>query len=179
MKNLVVVFLLLELTSYVAYGQTDQTIDLEPVITSINKSLSIAQRDLKNHGIVLFSGSVTLEVSKEKSVGGKLKLFVKAGAKWERGNSATITYNYEYPIQLDKQGIVEDKLADLIVAAGQTYKSSSSITGLQKASFETVLSVWISKSASGGIDFELFGLGAETSGDYNKKVFHKIKLKFI
>ena len=151
-------------------------LELDAVIKSINNSLSIAQARFE--GVTLNDGSITLQTTSTKAAGGGFKLFVRAEKRWSKGTSNSVTYKYKKPDTKDVKTDVQDKLALIIISAAEQYKTSTSITGLEKDGFEVVLSLSITNISALGIEFEIFGVGFDANADFDKTVFHSITLSF-
>ena len=152
--------------------------DIDAVVKQINKSLSLAQGSL--NGITLQGGSVTLETIATQSGGGGFKIFVKASRKWQKEASSSVTYNFSKPgvSALEISADQPDQLAEIIKQTTEQFKKTMTIDGLVKESFEVEISLSIKKVTELGVEFELFDVGFDVGGDMEKRVFHKITLKF-
>jgi len=177
MKNYLtnsILFIFLMTFSQLAYSQEE--LEFDKVVSTINTSLEEAQAKLSN--VRLKSASVSLSVTKNKEGGGGFKIFGKGKAKWSKENTSSITLNY-IEIKSNKQkSLTTSTLTQLIIEAAKAYKETRNITGLQKDNFIVDLSIAISKSAGGGVEFELFGIGFDASGEKGKSAVHKITLVF-
>jgi len=171
-KMLLVSFTLL--CTSLAYGQ--DTLDFNKVVKEINQSLEQAQQELID--VELTSASVTLSVIEASAKGGGFKIFGKGSAKWSKENSSSITFNYESIEASSEKSFVKAGLTDIIINATKAYKETKEITGLSKKDFNIELSFSIKKADSGGVEFELFGIGFDASGERSKNAVHKIKLTF-
>jgi len=162
------------LSSNLSFGQ--DTLSFQNVVNQINESLEQAQKELV--GIELKSASVTLSVVASSEKGAGFKIFGKGSAKWSKENSSTVTLNFkEIPASNKKSGITS-ALTQTIINAAEAYKETKNITGLTKEDFDVELSFSASRTGIAGVEFELFGIGFDASGERGKSAVHKINLTF-
>lgn len=62
--------------------------------------------------------------------------------------------------------------------AAEQYKKAIPVGTLVKDDFQVEIAFSLRKNTSGGIDFEIFGVEVEGSGELESTVFHKIALTF-
>lgn len=181
MKTITIATLLmgvLGLTSPHVYAQTDKDdVPVNLVIEKINNSLSLAQGSLS--GVSLEGGSVTLQTTYVKSVGGGIKFFVRAKKNRSQESSTAYAYHFAKPSATKAISPPSDGLTEILSDAAAQYVSMKSITGLVKDSFEVEVSFVVMRETDGGIEFKLFDVvELEGGGKLSKKDAHTIKLKF-
>lgn len=158
-------------------GDAPPELALDAVIQYINESLLIANDQLPNE-VTLVEGSITLQTTYNKEVGGGFKLFVRAARRWSKESSNSVTFNYKKPEKDEIKINRQDQLATVIVDAVNQYQKSLAITGLDKNGFQIELSLSITNVTDLGLEFEIFGVGFEAGANFEKTVFHKIALSF-
>lgn len=180
MKTKVILLFLLSILCIKASAQeANNVLPLDSIVQLINRSLMEAQADLE--GTTLTAATITLQVVQAKEGGGGFKLFAKASGKWSKEYSSSITYSYkEIPEPTEKSLVkFENNLTKSISSAALEFKNSTmAISGLKKDSFTIEIAFAVKKAGGGGIEFEIFGIGLDISGEGSNKASHKIKLVF-
>ncbi|WAC42234.1 trypco2 family protein [Pedobacter sp. SL55] len=158
-----------------------ETFELKEIVSLINNSLEKASKELDvSMQPKLQSAEITLSTIYNKTGGGGFKIIAKASKKWQLERSTTLTFSYE---KNNNKGLLtlsfEVHLKDAVVAASQQWAGASTgVTGLSKKEFSVELSFSLKKSGSGGVEFEVWGIGIDASVDVDKTVAHKVKLTF-
>jgi hypothetical protein len=153
-----------------------ETVELKDVIERINAALAEAQKSPE--AASLLSATIKLETAYDKSGGGGFKVFAKASRKWAKGASSSVTYKYSTPITITSLESKNDELVAIIKDAAKNFKNNSSIAGLEKDKFEIEIAFSVTKTSSAGVEFEVYGVGVDISGDSERKVAHTITLEF-
>lgn len=162
-----------------------ETMALDSVVSEVNKALSLSSEDLRMNGLVISEAEVTLKTIRSTEGGGGFKLFVKASKKWGLEKASSITYSYERPETL--MALTFDKgKADLHAAlrkaieeaATQWSRTTTEINGLDKDSFKVEISFGVTRSTSGGVEFEVWGVGVELDGAKERTASHSVTLTF-
>lgn len=189
MKNLILVALCLVGNFLFSQKQklSTNTYPLEDMITTINNSLSNAKSNLKDSTIEIQKAEIALETSYDTSAGGEFKLFVKASKKWQLQKANTIKYVYEKSsianLKSDNKKNLfhsfEDNLTKAIVkAATQWLQTKRLVNGLDRSEFSVEISFMVKKITSAGVEFEIWGLGADIGGEYENSAVHTVTLTF-
>jgi hypothetical protein len=183
-KILLIICLMVSLPSF---SQTEKsrkdTFPLEQVIKVINNSLVKATDSI---GSKLKGAKITLATTYDKSGGGGLKFFVKAGKEWENTKTISMSFEFEKPkktIQLvesiNKSGDFEENLFNAIIDASNQWQNISNfVTGLDKKEFTVEISFIAKSKTTGGIEFEIWGIGVDGAATYEKTLGHTISLTF-
>lgn len=174
-NNLIIPFIILmAFSSQFAFGQ--DTLNFQTVVNQINESLEQAQKELV--GIELKSASVTLSVIASSQKGAGFKIFGKGSAKWSKENSSSVTLNFKKIPASTKKSFITSALTQTIINAANAYKETKDIKGLSKEDFNVEISFSASRTGTAGVEFELFGIGFDGSGERGKSAVHKINLTF-
>lgn len=160
----------------------ENELSLDVIIGIINNSFSISNESLERSNFIIKSAEVTLKTIYDRTGGGELKLFVKAGKKWELEKASTITYKYERGRTDTRDKGVDDfqqNLSAIIInAANQVKGVQEKIRGLSKKSFTIELSFGITNTTSSGVTFDVWGIGVDSGIDFEKTVSHSVSLTF-
>ncbi|WP_336702885.1 hypothetical protein [Chryseobacterium indologenes] len=189
MKNLIL--LLLCLFGNLLFAQTTEssptTYPLKSMISIINNSLSRASADLEGRKIEIKNAEIALSTTYDAKGGGEFKLFVKATKKWQLEKATTVKFNYAKTSLANlksgpkKNGIqsFENNLTKAIVkAATQWIDTKDVITGLEKNEFSVEISFMIKNITALGVEFEIWGVGADIGGEYENSAVHTVTLTF-
>lgn len=198
MKHLLLLLLTLALNSSMLLAQEESySIDLDSIITVINRSLDLAKERIKKDSIELnlTGAKINLKTLYSKEKSGGFKLFVKGDVNIQNAQSHSVTYNYsfptkskvfhenEYQIFMDfnlSQGL--DSLNDLsnaiVDAAKQWHNTTVKIGDLEQANYTVEIVFAIKKEESGGISFDLFGIEFGGGTKKSDSIFHSVELSF-
>ena len=77
-----------------------------------------------------------------------------------------------------KETFEEHLTKAIVTAAKQWSLSSGTILGLSKEKYNVEVSFMVKKSTGGGIEFEIWGIGADLSVDSENSAVHTVSLTF-
>ncbi|MBF6643917.1 hypothetical protein [Chryseobacterium indologenes] len=194
MKKLFLIILLI-VSNLATAQKTSKTIPLDSMIEIINGCMINANTQLSKRGfplkkVEIKSAEISLTTSYDASGGGEFKLLVKAGKRWELEKTNTMKFVFEKIEKSEKSGQksfpdlqnkikFEKSLTNAIIsAADQWQNSTQSITGLSKSEFSVEISFMVKETTSAGIEFEIWGIGVDSSADYENSAVHTIALTF-
>ena len=178
--------LLLSLQTLMAQEKKDETLPLNTIIAIINNSLDSASERLEAYPLNISTAEISLKTSYSKSVTGGFTFLVKASHGLTLDKATTMKFTYKKPTDNEKaiqkinnERFIQANLTDAIVdAAIQWQKADEVLGGLPKNKFSVELSLIVKKTTGAGFEFELWGVGAETGGDYSNNAVHTISLTF-
>lgn len=188
MKKLILILTVaFQSLTFFAQAEEKETIPLEAMITIINNSLDKANEQLSTTALDIRTAEITLKTSYDKSGGGGFKIFVKASKKWELEKANTMKFVYEKADKINKKSVeffnnekvFEQNLTDAIVsAANQWQKTTATVEGLSKSKYSVDISFMVKNITTAGIEFEIWGVGLDVGGDYEKTAVHTVSLTF-
>ena len=187
--------MLLIVSNLATAQKTSKTIPLDSMIEIINGCMINANAQLSKRGfplkkVEIKSAEISLTTSYDASGGGEFKLLVKAGKRWELEKTNTMKFVFEKIEKSEKSGQksfpdlqnkikFEKSLTNAIISAvDQWQNSTQSITGLSKSEFSVEISFMVKETTSAGIEFEIWGIGVDSSADYENSAVHTIALTF-
>jgi hypothetical protein len=186
-KSISILTLLLGTLTLFAQQDKNETFPLEAMIAVVNNSLEKANERLSATSLDIKTAEITLKTSYDKSGGGGFKIFVKASKKWELEKANTMTFVYEKAEKInekavdffDNKKVFEKNLTTAIVsAASQWQKTTATVKGLSKSKFSVEISFMVKDITDGGIEFEIWGVGLDIGGEYEKTAVHTVSLTF-
>ncbi|HQV38932.1 MAG: hypothetical protein IPL81_10110 [Flavobacteriales bacterium] len=162
-----------------------ETRGLDEVVQEVNIGIGLAREDLKANGLEISTAEVTLKTIRSTDAGGGFKIFVKASKKWQLEKASSVKYSYakmESLVAMDstkgKEKLHEALRKAISASAAQWKRASSAIQGLEKNSFTIEISFGVTKSTSGGVEFEVWGVGLDLEGSKELTASHSISLTF-
>lgn len=171
----------------VAQSQTEHGVEIDAVLTEIQKGLTQAQVEIQDAKLPpLESVTLTLQTEYVKKGGPKVKLYVITfGQTWEKDSSNTLTLVLKPPSakaateSVSSTGGLSDQLVDAIVSAASGIQAAKGrkpplVLDSMKAEFRFV----VNSQTSGGVKFEIVPVSAELSGELSKKAVHTISVSF-
>lgn len=190
MKNLILFTFLL--ATQIVFSQNNNnlppTYPLKKIVNIINNSLDQATLKLENKPIQIKGAEIELSTTYDATTGGEFKLFVKASQKWQLEKVNKMKFTYEKPseskIKTDQKNtgtvyVFEVNLTNAIVdAANQWINTTDTVTGLKKSDFSVEISFMVKSISALGVEFEIWGIGADVGAEYENSVVHTITLTF-
>jgi|GEM_PF-1114189 len=162
-------------------------LELSSVVDLINRSITQASKELSKTEtkLKIKEAAITLETVYDLSGGGEFKLFAKASKKWELEKTTSITFSYSSEEKSNSKSgtsspmAFEQNLTNAIISAAKQWKQSTgTITELIKDNFNVEVSFMVKKSTGIGVEFEVWGVGADLSVDNENSATHKVSLTF-
>lgn len=160
------------------------TMDLGDVVKEINTGLGLANADLQAKGLEISEAEVTLQTMRSTEGGGGFKIFVKGSKKWHLEKASSIKYSYakDSVMALSSEKATESLhqalRAAIATAAAQWKKMGTEIPGLKQESFTVEVSFGLTKTTSGGVEFEVWGVGVDLEASKEFSATHSISLTF-
>lgn len=158
---------------------------LEEVVGAIQTQYEAAIKELEKQNIKnveIESADISLKVSREISGTGEFKvLIIKPSASYTNSHSTTVTYSLvkKPSVGGNNKLAKDDRLKDLIVASAKNFNDLRGTIGpLTKDSFGLDIVFSVKWEAGIGIEFDLWGIGADLSGATGKEIEHEMSLKF-
>lgn len=156
---------------------------LAKIAEIINASLIEAKPSIDKYNVLLTGAQVTLKTTFNKQAGGGFKIIAKGNYNISSEKINIITYSYKLPkdscIVKNIEDVCEELKSSIEKAAMEFGSNLTQVSGLEKESFSVEVSFAVSVNKGGGVEFEIFGIGLDLSGDIDKAAVHKIKLTFI
>ena len=181
MKNILITLALLLSFGLYAQKKSLEVASLDQIVGMIDEAVLNAEVDGK---VQLTDAEVSLKTVKSGTASGGFSFLIKASSSKEIENSVQFTYRFSIP-EGDEKSLslnmskVENSLSEAIASASAEWTSiKSSVKGLEKKDFTVALSFIVTKNASGGIEFEVFGAGINLDGKYKNSAIHTITLTF-
>lgn len=193
MKKSTYLIIMLLLSSLSIFAQEEPTFtkpemfDLKSIVTIVNRSIIEASKKLKESEtkLKIKEAEITLQTIYDLSGGGEFKVIAKASKKWELEKTTTLTFSYSSVEEIILKGkskipvSFEKKLTDAIISAANQWKESTgTVKGLSKEKFNVEVSFMAKKLTGGGVEFEIWGVGADLSVDNENSAVHTVSLTF-
>lgn len=196
---LLIIFVLTSLSTFAQKKPTNppiiktETFELNNVIAKVNESIIEATKRIddskqinteEQNSLKITDAEITFQTIYDISGGGEFKLFARASKKWELEKTTTMTFSYSTVKNLTseknfiKETFEEHLTKAIVTAAKQWSLSSGTILGLSKEKYNVEVSFMVKKSSGGGIEFEIWGIGADLSVDSENSAVHTVSLTF-
>ena len=169
----------------VPLADDEQVVAIQTVLGEVREALIGIQRTLShdNHPL-LTSGTLTLQTTVAKQVGGQIKLWViTLGKKWEKAKSQEVVIQLTPPSPNSPRNVAGESLTaaleSTIVSAVEGAQNAGTqelplkFTGLQAS-----ISFAVKKGTSGGAKIELLPISADFSGDIATTAVQNIRVVF-
>jgi hypothetical protein len=160
------------------------TMELGDVAKAITEGLGLANATLQAKGLEISEAEVTLQTVRSAEGGGGFKIFVKGSKKWHLEKTSSIKFAYAkdsvmaLSSEKGKESLHQALRAAITTAAEQWRKMGTEIPGLKQDSFTVEVSFGLTRTTSGGVEFEVWGVGVDLEASKEFTATHSVSLTF-